>query len=397
MHSRWQALLLLTAARTSMGIQFQSIAAVAAPLQAELALSYADLGALIGLYFLPGVFLALPAAALGRRAGDRRVVLAGLGLCVLGGLICALAGGFGSLAAGRVIAGMGAVLLNVLMSKMVTDWFAGERDIVLAMAVFVNSFPIGVGLALLPCGSVAAPFGWQAGLLVVPVFALGALALLGLGYRPHPNDRASAGLAGGITLTEAVLICLAGAIWGIFNGGFGATFGFTPGYLAGLGLSATTAALAVSAATWGLVASVQAGGVLAQRGLAPARLMLGGCLAWGASLVLLALGLAPAALWVLLAGLVMGLPVGVIMAMPARVLRPESRALGMGLFYLWLYIGHGAVPPLAGLLQDVSGNPAAPFWFVAGLTLVMLGMFAAFDWGARRLLARRAAQAIKAA
>jgi len=380
MHDRWRAVLLLTSARTSMGLQFQSIAAVAAGLQAELALSFGDLGVLIGLYFLPGVFLALPAAALGRRFGDRRVVLAGLALCTLGGLLCVFAPGFAVMAAGRVIAGCGAVLLNVVMSKMVTDWFAGERDIVLAMAVFVNSFPVGVGLALLACGSVAGLWGWQAGLLVAPLACALAMALLLAGYRPHGNDRAGPASRGGIAWREAVLVCVAGGIWGIFNGGFGAMFGFAPGYLAGLGVGA--AALAVSGATWALVASVQAGGMLAQRGLAPVRLMAIGALGWCGCLVLLALGTPPAALWVVLGGLVMGLPVGVIMSLPAQVLRPESRAMGMGLFYLWLYIGHGSVPPLAGALQDASGSAAAPFWFVAVLALAMLGLYALFRRGA---------------
>ncbi len=389
MQARWQAVLVLTAARTSMGLQFQSIAAVAGGLQAAFTLSFGDLGALIGLYFLPGIVLALPAAALGRKFGDRRVVLAGLALCVAGGLLCALAPSFAVLAAGRVIAGMGAVLLNVLMSKMVTDWFAGERDIVLAMAVFVNSFPIGVGLALLACGGLAEAWGWQAGLLVAPLACALAMAVLALAYRPHGNDRAGVALAGGIGWGEGLLVCLAGAIWGIFNGGFGAMFGFAPGYLAGLGV--TGAALAVSGATWALVASCQGGGMLAQRGIPPGRLMVFGSLGWAACLMLLALGVAPPALWMVLGGLVMGLPIGVIMSLPAQVLRPESRALGMGLFYLWLYIGHGGVPPLAGTLQDFSGSPAAPFWLVAGLAALMLALYLAFRLGAARLVARRAA------
>jgi hypothetical protein len=39
------------------------------------------------------------------------------------------------------MSGVGAVLLNALMAKMITNWFA-RREIVLAMAVFVDSFPL---------------------------------------------------------------------------------------------------------------------------------------------------------------------------------------------------------------------------------------------------------------
>jgi MFS family permease len=145
MQPHWAALAVLTTARTSLGFQFQSLASVSPNVVEELGLSYADLGTLIGLYFLPGVVMALPGGALGRRFGDKRVVASGLVLMLAGSVVANLAWDFAGLAAGRVLSGVGGVLLNVLMAKMVTDWFAGRREIVLAMAVFVNSFPLGAG------------------------------------------------------------------------------------------------------------------------------------------------------------------------------------------------------------------------------------------------------------
>jgi MFS family permease len=153
--SPWIALGVLTAARAAMGFQFQSLASAAPELTKGLGLSQTDLGALIGLYFLPGVFLALPGGALGRRFGDRRIVMVGLFLMIAGGLAAGMATGFVSLAIARTLAGIGGVLLNVLMSKMVIDWFAGRKDLSLAMAIFVNSFPIGVGLAIAILGPLA--------------------------------------------------------------------------------------------------------------------------------------------------------------------------------------------------------------------------------------------------
>jgi hypothetical protein len=61
MSNRWTALALVFVTRTSMGVQFQSIAAVAPLMRAELALSYAQVGTLIGIYMLPGAFLRCPA------------------------------------------------------------------------------------------------------------------------------------------------------------------------------------------------------------------------------------------------------------------------------------------------------------------------------------------------
>ena len=87
--SRWFALGLILLARISMAMQFQSIAPVAPLLIADLALSYTQIGLLIGLYLLPGTVLALPGGLLGERFGNRRVVLSALTLMVGGGLATA--------------------------------------------------------------------------------------------------------------------------------------------------------------------------------------------------------------------------------------------------------------------------------------------------------------------
>ena len=105
METRWLALAVLTAARTSMGFQFQSLASAAPPLVADLGLGYAEVGFLIGLYFLPGVALALPGGLLGRRFGDKRVVALGLALMAAGGALAGFAEGYATLAAGRTCRG----------------------------------------------------------------------------------------------------------------------------------------------------------------------------------------------------------------------------------------------------------------------------------------------------
>ena len=82
---------------------------------------------------LPGVVIALPGGMLGQRFGAKRVVLAGLAMMAIGGVMMGLGSSFAMATAGRAISGTGAVLVTVLISKMVTDWFAG-REIVTAMS-----------------------------------------------------------------------------------------------------------------------------------------------------------------------------------------------------------------------------------------------------------------------
>lgn len=82
--SRWLILLVLILARTAMGFQFQSVASVSPLLVVALAIDFAMLGTLIGIWMLPGVAVAIPGAMLGRRFGDKQVVLGGLRLWLSG-------------------------------------------------------------------------------------------------------------------------------------------------------------------------------------------------------------------------------------------------------------------------------------------------------------------------
>ena len=147
-NGRWLILLVLFIARAAIAFQFQSIPALSPLLVDNLQIDYALLGTLVGLYMLPGVIFSLPGGVLGQRFGDKQIAVLGLSLMVLGGLWVGLSGTYLSASLGRVVSGVGAVLLNIVLAKMVTDWFAG-REIVTAMALFVSSWPVGIGLGLL--------------------------------------------------------------------------------------------------------------------------------------------------------------------------------------------------------------------------------------------------------
>src|SRR4051794_9702829 len=85
--SRWLMLLVLFIARTAMACQFQTVASTGPFLVEAFAMDFAWLGTLIGLYMLPGIFIALPGGMLGQRFSARNLVLVGLLLMALGGAL----------------------------------------------------------------------------------------------------------------------------------------------------------------------------------------------------------------------------------------------------------------------------------------------------------------------
>jgi len=367
MTGRWGILAMLFTVRATMGFQFQSVAAVAPILTRDAGIGLADIGLLIGLYLAPGVAIALPGGALGRRFGDKTMVLVGLALMMLGGLLMAFWPSWSAQVAGRVIAGLGGVLLNVLMSKMVTDWFAG-REIASAMAIFVNSWPVGIAAALV----VLPPAGSALGVAAVHLIGATAVgvgfAILAVLYRAPPSV-SSLPAAGSFPMGRALAaVLLAGAIWSLYNVGFAMIFGFGPAMLAERGWTVAAAGSAVSIVMWLTMLSVPAGGFLADWTRRHAAIIVAGCVLFAGALIVAARTEAVIASFVVL-GIVCGVPAGPIMSLPARVLGPETRSVGMGIYFTVYYVGMFVAPAAAG-------------WLAARLE----GAGSAFDFGAAAVL-----------
>jgi predicted MFS family arabinose efflux permease len=389
--NRWFALALLFLARTSMGFQFQTVGSVAPILADELALGYATIGTLIGLYLLPGVFISMPAGILGGRLGAKRLVVVGLLLMTAGGVLMGLSGAFVAIAAGRLLSGTGAVILNVLLTKMVADWFS-SREMSTAMAILVTSWPLGIALGLIGFVPLATSFGWPA-VMHVGAFAC-VICLVGVvvAYRDPPAAATAAGdtLTLSLNAREWLLVSLAGAVWATYNVGYIVLVSFLPALFADRGYSLIEATALASWLGWALMAFVPAGGYLADKLGWPFGLMTGAFIVVAAAGVLLVQ--APAAMLAAFAvvALTIGLPAGPIMALPAVALRPHNRAAGMGIYFTWYYVLMAALPALAGLARDLTQDAGAPVLFAAAMMLVAAAATAGFH-----VVARLPAQAVR--
>jgi MFS family permease len=377
LRNRWAILAVLFTVRLTMAFQFQSVAAVAPLLGTKFGVSLADIGILIGLYFTPGIALALPGGAIGQKFGDKATVTLALALMLIGEVAMAASEAWGWQIAGRLVAGSGGVLLNVLMTKMVTDWFAG-KEIATAMAIFVNSWPAGIAISLLILPAIGIAHGVAAVYLAVAaLIAIGILLLLA-GYRAAPGV-AAAPIAATRPDGRAILaVIAAGLIWGLFNTGFAIIFSFGPSLLTECGWSITAAGSAISIVLWLSVASVPAGGLLADRFKRPHAIMTAGFLVVAA--LMLALPRSDAVIAVVIAlGLVGGLPAGPIMSLPASTLAPATRAIGMGIFYTVYYAVMMLGPVIGGACAKWYGTAGAAFDFGAVTALLCLPLLLAFN------------------
>ena len=379
MSERWLILAVLFLARTAMGFQFQSVATLSPFLVDGFGIDYTQLGLLIGLYLLPGIAIAYPGGVLGQRFGDKRIALLGMTLMVIGGLLTATTSGYSNFFAGRLTSGIGAVLLNVLLTKMTTDWFVG-REIGTALALLVSSWPIGIGIALVTLPLLAAGTSAAAAFASTAVVAALVLVLIAVIYRV-PAVVGAPPLSSGrerprLSLREFGLVSLAGGVWMLFNVGYIIVLSFGPALLMTHGLSARDAGFMTSVVSWTGIVTIPLGGMLIDRIGHATLVMIVSFVAFGLSTMLLPT--APSLALMTFVGAVAGLPAGAMMVLPGEVLRPQNRAAGMGVFFTWYYAGMGLLTPVAGILRDATGAPGAPLLFAGGLELAALGVLILF-------------------
>ena len=359
---RWRILALLFLARIGLGFQFQTLGSVGDNLVRDFGLDYVEIGTLIGLFMLPGLFLAVPAGYSGRHFSDR--VLAGLGLAALalGGIVSGFAEGSWMIGAGRTLSGAGFLFSTLYMTKMTADWFTG-KEIATAMSILVMSWPFGIAMGQVGHEWLAQTMHWRWPFYVASAYcALGALVLV-VFYRPPASVATGhSAPATGLNRQELRLILFAAFAWGIFNVGYVAYLTYAPLMLEAHGESALQAATIISIGSWIMIFSGAVCGQITDRTGKPDIVMtvcILGAMAAMALLVIDGAGLAAS----LLFGLIGAAPAGVIMALSGEAMRPDRRAFGMGVFFTIYYAVMAAGPPLAGWLYDATGEPFAPILF----------------------------------
>ena len=389
---RWVVLAALFLARSALGYQYQSAASVSPLLVDDLGVNFAEVGALIGFYSLLGIASALPAGLLGSRFGDVRITLLGATMMAAGGFVMGLGDSYGIISLGRVLSGAGSVFLTVLVTKIVADWFSG-REIVTALAILMNSWPVGIALGLVSQGAIAEAWGWQAVFLSTGFVCLVGMGMVALVSQIRPEQPkfpvpapapASAAWRWTISRREAVLVSLAGCTWILFNSGFIMIVSFAPAMLVARGSDIVEAGALISVGTWVFLFAIPIGGWISERLQRPNVTMIS-CFVLGAVTVAAVPFVESVVVLFAFAGLFVGVPTGNVMALTVETVRAENRNMGVGLYYSFHYLGLTSIPIIAGWTLDLSGSTAAPMFVGA-----VCGVLAVGALGLLRLVQSRA-------
>jgi predicted MFS family arabinose efflux permease len=386
LHSRWTVLTIAFLARVGIGFQFISVAALMPQMQAELQLSLSEIGVLLGIFMVAGVFLSLPGAMIANRLGDRFTLQLGLSALVLAAVALAASGTFVPALAGRILGGVGAVLITVTAAKILTDWFAG-RELATAMGVLGTAWPVGIALGLSVLPFIDAWQNWQSAMYATAIMPALAVVLVALFPTASPADEvpatASVPRLWSIRTREFWIIVVAALAWPLMSsGGYVVFSSYAPGLLIGQGIAQTTANLTISLLSWLIIVTIPIGGYFADRSGKGDGIFWAGCLVAAAAIAMVPFAGA-VQFWVILSA-ALGFTVGPVMALPGTLLPPASRATGFGIFYTIYYLGTVCMPTAAGWLLDTTGSASIVIWYSAACLVA-----APLALGACRLLQRR--------
>lgn len=366
--NRW-AVLFLVALATTIGMMVFAAPFPLLPVWIrELGLSKAEGGLLNGLWYLPGIVVALPAGWAFDRYPARRVMLV-CWLCIVAGTaLMAAARTYPLLCAGRLLFSIGMNSHMVGAPKVVGNWFAGRRELGLAMGLYTMAFTAGVFLALNVLGRIAERGGSHPALQLLALLSLAGIALMVLVPESPvvPGSGESMGfhpwkLGAGTWL-------LAIAYFG-YSIGTEAYLSFTPDFLVGRGFALAAASSIVG--SYALIAFVLKPPLSSL--LTRDRAIPYVCAATAMALVSVAL-LFVAVPPVVSAGamgvsLALGMPS--LLALPAFLMPASQSGQGYGLYQLLYSLGFFA-QPLIGFVVDRTSTYSSGYAVIAGLTLLGL-------------------------
>ncbi len=354
--NRWLLLVSAMVSFFAVGMTFFAVPPLIGTLRAEFALSNLAIGFLAGAIAVPAVGLSLPLGAALDRWPPRAAGLVGLGGMLVGAALFAVAPGYGWLLAGRLAFGIGALLMNLLLARLLSAAFAG-RELALAMGLFTATYPASMIVLFTLHPFISARLGWRGEMgllaalvaLAIPLHAVAAPRRLRGGARTARRGADHGRLPPG-------LIAL-GVAWMLYFAAFGATPTFGPEWAGG----GATGLLATSLITWVALVGTPLAGAAIDRSGSPRLWCVAGLGVMAGTLGLMAAGTVSAVVAMVALGLAVAVVPPAVYSLPATLVPPERTGHAFGFITALSNLGALAGPAFAGAVRDAT--PAwAPVW-----------------------------------
>jgi MFS family permease len=283
---------------------------------------------------------------------------------LLGSVLFALAPSYALLLVGRLVFGVGGLVINLLLARLVTSAFAG-RELSLAMGVFNAVYPASMIVMFTFHPNLLATFGWRGELLVLAVVVLVAMPLHNVAVPRDLSGEAATGVRTRGSWVTLPLVALA-VSWMLFFAAYAAAFTFAPEW-AGSGSSAL---LVGSLIAWVAIFLSPLVGSLIDRTGRTARWLLGGQLLLAGVLAAMAAAVIAPIPAMLLVGATFAMVSTSTYSMPAELVPPDRIGFAFGFITAFSNLGNLWGPAMAGAIRDQAGGWTIAWAVLAGCAFV---------------------------
>lgn len=379
---RWVILGVIFICTLAFVILLQSLPPVLTLVMSELGLSHAQGGLLMSFFALPGIIISLPAGLLADRYSQKAICSISFVLMIIGASVLATGHSLFTLALGRVLSGLGAITLVVVVPQFLAQWFTG-RGMGIAMGVFNTAMPLGTILSLNFLSLLGERLGWRASIWTSAFMSILALGVFVLLFTPAPRKKAQISAPSESLFRElrsvGAPIWLVGAAWMFYNAASISMYTFTPDLLKATGLSVASAGFYTSVVMWPvLVMSPVVGYMIDKIDRKKTIIGFGGII-----LAILVVWIPGETSWLLgllfFIGIMQSLVPTPIFALVPDVVHPEKLGFGFGIITTCVNLGIVVGPFATGLIKDLTGSYQASyslmsgFFFLVTVSIVILG------------------------
>jgi DHA1 family inner membrane transport protein len=387
--TNWPAVWVIFAGGLAAGAYMTKVPPALPALRADLGLTLIESGLIQTMLYIIGASVGVFFGVLAERAGVKRAASAGLILMAAGGLLGALAGGYGTLLASRFLEGAGFLLFVVAAAPLLTAATL-PQDRATAFSIWSSYMPTGGTLALLAAPLALSSVGWRGLWVALAVYSALCAVLLA---RRVPPAQFGGGIGSLRLLAESLarpgsLALCVGFI--CYVGQWTSLMTWLPTFIVeDRGASPSAAALLTAAFVAINIPGNQLGGLLLKRGVPRWAVMAAGAFAMGASALAFfspalpdALRLACAMAFSTLGGVI---PAAVFSGTTVHAKSPQHIGTTNGMVMQASHGAQFAIPILIAWVASRFGGWGASLQVMAALALIGIGAALAVGRFERRL------------
>ena len=361
---RWLILASTVVSFFSVGVTFFAVPPLIPELVTRFGLSHLAIGVLVGAISVPAVLFSIPVGAAVDRWPARAAGNVALTLMGLGALIFALAPSYSALFVGRLLFGVGGLVINLLLARLVSTAFAG-RELALAMGIFNAVYPASMIAMFTLHPKLLAAFGWRGELLVLAGLVAVAVPLHNFAVPRELRGEEPAKEQASERRVTGPLLALA-ISWLLFFAANASIFSVPPEWIGGGGSALITVSLIPCVE---IFLAPLAGAFIDRTGLAAPWLLAGHLILCGvlAAMALRVIHPIPA---MLLVGVTFATVATATYSLPAVLVSAARIGFAFGFITAFSNLGNIAGPAVAGAIRDHLGGWAVAWGVLAAAALV---------------------------